>query len=172
MSLTGPGSEPMTPVRQTVLVLVLLVPIGFLSKHYSGPAEVWINGSLSGVLYELFWCLLGALLCRRTSALGIAITVLAGTCVLEVLQLFDWAVLRFARSFYLGRVLIGTTFVPSDFIYYGLGCLAGWWAVVRLKHGPGSPNRTQGGSSHESTNDLDTYDNSHRTAARADPGRS
>jgi hypothetical protein len=127
------GSEPATPVRKTLLVLALLVPLGFLSKHYCGPAQHWVNTSLSGALYEVFWCLVGALVFRRTHPLKIVAAVLAVTCVLEVLQLFDWDLLRYLRSFYLGRVLIGTTFVPSDFLYYLLGCLAGWWAIAKLK---------------------------------------
>ena len=103
-------------------------------KHYSGPAHDWVNNSFGGLLYEVFWCVIGALVFPRTNPLKIALSVFIATCTLETLQLFDWGILRFVRSFYIGQVLIGTTFTVSDFLYYILGCLLGWVVILQLKY--------------------------------------
>jgi hypothetical protein len=42
----------------TVVSLSVIVPIGVYSKLYTGPAANWVNNSLSGVFYEIFWCVL------------------------------------------------------------------------------------------------------------------
>ena len=122
-----------TSARRALLALVFVVPLGFLSKHYTGPAKYWVNNSFGGLLYEVFWCVVGALVFPRARPLKIVLTVFTITCSLEVLQLFEWEILRFIRSFYLGRVLIGTTFVVSDFLYYILGCLIGFFLIRQLK---------------------------------------
>jgi hypothetical protein len=109
-----------------LVTLVAVVPLGFASKHYSGPAQSWVNNSLSGIFYELFWILVGAILLPRVKPWRIAAVVLMATCVLELLQLTDLAVLVYLRSFYLGRVLVGDTFVVSDLFYYIAGCAIGW----------------------------------------------
>ena len=44
--------------RWTGLALVGLVPLGLYTKVYAGSAAAWVNNSLGGVFYVLFWCLL------------------------------------------------------------------------------------------------------------------
>ena len=117
------GTVKKTSIRGALLVLVFLVPLGFFTKHYVGPADLWANNSFGGLLYEVFWCVIGALIFPRARPLSIVISVSAITCGLEVLQLFDWQVLRWVRSFYLGQILIGTTFAVSDMLYNYLGRL-------------------------------------------------
>ena len=41
----------------TIISLAAIVPIGFESKFYGGPAHVWVNDSLGGAFYDMFWCL-------------------------------------------------------------------------------------------------------------------
>jgi hypothetical protein len=105
--------------------LLVIVPLGFYSKFYSGPAAVWVKNCLSGVFYVIFWCLLILLFIPAKPGL-VAIVVFVVTSLLEILQLSHHPVLEFIRGFFLGRVLIGTVFVWSDFIYYAVGCLLGW----------------------------------------------
>lgn len=88
-------------------------------------AHWWAN-SFTGVLYVVFFCMLGRLLFRRTRCSTICMTVLTATCSLEFLQLVDTPPLAWVRSYPLGRILIGTTFSWSDFAYYGLGAVAAW----------------------------------------------
>ncbi|HOX25892.1 MAG TPA: DUF2809 domain-containing protein [Candidatus Krumholzibacteria bacterium] len=129
----------MTRIRAlTALSLAVLVPAGFAAKHYAGWGHVWLNDSFAGALYVVFWILVGLALAPRARPGLIAGIVLAATCALEVLQLVDLAPLVALRRNYLGRVLVGSTFVISDFLYYAIGAVAGWaWAAwLRRKAAP------------------------------------
>lgn len=115
------------------LSLLVVVPLGFYSKFYRGPATEWVSGSLGGVLYEIFWCLLIFLCFPRTKPLRIAGIVLAVTCLLEFLQLWHPPFLETLRSCFLGRALLGTTFTWLDLPHYLAGSLLGWLWVERLR---------------------------------------
>lgn len=110
-----------------------VAPLGFLTKAYGGWGAEWVNNSLGGVLYVIFWCLLLRLVWPRSSSKNLAAIVLVGTSLLEVLQLWHPPFQEWVRTSFLGRTLIGTTFVPSDFLYYIIGCLVGWLWIQRLK---------------------------------------
>jgi len=120
-----------------IVSVALIVPLGFGLKFYPGPGHAWVNNSLGGTAYVIFWCLAAFVVWPRRPAINsIVIGVLAVTCLLEALQLVDHPVLDRIRSTFLGRTLIGTTFVWSDFVYYVLGGVLGrlWLtALCRLE---------------------------------------
>jgi hypothetical protein len=72
----------------SLLSLVLVVPLGLYTKFYSGPAAIWVNNSLGGVFYEIFWCLLIFIVIDGGKPWVIATVVLVITCFLEFLQLW------------------------------------------------------------------------------------
>jgi hypothetical protein len=113
--------------------LVIVTPLGFASKFYGGPGAFWFNNSFSGLLYEIFWCLAVAWVWPKASSRRIALIVFSATSMLETLQLWHPPILETVRSHFLGRTLIGTTFVRSDFIYYVVGCFLGWLWLERMK---------------------------------------
>ena len=41
--------------------LLVVTPLGFAFKFYSGPGNWWFNNYGAGVLYEIFWVLLAFL---------------------------------------------------------------------------------------------------------------
>ena len=106
--------------------LAVIVPVGFSSKFYRGPAAAWVNDSLGGFFYVLFWCLVVFLLMPRRRPASVAAAVLAATCTLEFLQLWHPPFLELLRSHFLGRTILGTTFDWMDFPYYFAGAAAGW----------------------------------------------
>ena len=128
----------MKPAQRFALVsLAIVIGLGFGLKFYAGPGRAWINNSVGGTAYVIFWCLaMFAVWPRRAAINPIVIAVLGVTCLLEALQLVDHPVLGRIRSTFLGRTLIGTTFVWSDFIYYVFGAVLGrlWLgALCRLE---------------------------------------
>lgn len=128
----------MTPRTRAVVSLVVLVPAGFGLKFYGGPFAGWVNDSLAGAAYVCFWCLaLFAVRPARRAIAPIVIAVVAATCGLEFLQLWRPPFLQAVRSVFLGRVLIGGTFVPSDFVYYVLGGAVAWVWLLALVRGAG-----------------------------------
>jgi hypothetical protein len=116
----------------TAASLLIIVPLGFYSKFYRGPAAAWANDSLGGFLYVVFWCLLVFLAVPRCNPRRIAGGVLIATCILEFLQLWHPPFLEFLRSYFLGRTILGTTFDWMDFPYYFLGSVAGWYWITLL----------------------------------------
>ncbi len=126
----------------TMISLLIIVPAGFYSKFYSGPAANWVNNSLGGVFYEIFWCLLIFLFSERIRPWIIAVFVLTVTCCLEFLQLWNHPVLQFLRSCFIGRTILGTTFAWSDFPYYFSGCGIGlvWMMWLPKKSGRSKKN--------------------------------
>ena len=122
---------------KAILSLLVVTPLGFAFKFYSGPGNGWFNNYGAGVLYEIFWILLAFLFFpSKRSANVIPVYVFVITCILEFLQLWHPPFLEVVRSSFLGSALIGTTFVWWDFPHYVLGCLMGWgwvWFLLRLE---------------------------------------
>lgn len=125
------------PIRLRILLTVAIVtPLGFAAKYYAGPARWWLNNAAASIAYELFFMLLIFLICPRKGAITrIALGVCAATIALEFLQLWHPAWLQTIRGTFLGRALLGTTFVWSDLPIYPVGCLLGWLLLRRLSRG-------------------------------------
>ncbi len=122
-------------VKWTLISILIIVPLGIYSKFYNGQGARWVNNSLGGVLYVIFWCLLAFLFLSNAKPWKIAAVVFAITCFLEFLQLWHPPLLEFLRSNFMGRTILGTTFTWSDFPYYLVGCGIGWlWMKSLQKH--------------------------------------
>ena len=122
-----------TKQKWVLFLLLLITPIGFYSKFYSGPAADWVNDSLGGVFYEIFWCLLVFLFFVNIKARVIATSVFIVTCFLEVLQLWHPEFLEIIRSYFIGRTVLGTSFNLYDFIYYFIGSGIGYLILTLLQ---------------------------------------
>ena len=121
----------------TVLILIVIVPLGFFTKFYSGPAEDWINNSVGGLLYEVFWCLVIAFIFTKIKPYKIALWVFIITCLLEILQLWHPSFLEFVRNNFIGRTILGNSFNWMDFPYYIFGSLLGYFilsGITRLSN--------------------------------------
>jgi hypothetical protein len=122
--------------RILAAILVLVVPLGFATKLYSGPGAGWARSHGGGILYEVFWILLVLFVWPRLSPVRVAGGVLVATSALEILQLFHPPFLEAVRATFLGHALIGSTFAWWDFPHYVVGCVAGaLLAHAALRHG-------------------------------------
>ena len=117
----------------TLIAISIITPLGFASKFYAGPNSKWFNDSLGGSLYVIFWCLLFLFIFIKSKPWKIALAVFVITCILEFLQLWHPPFLQIIRATFIGRTILGTTFVPSDFIYYLLGSIASWLLLEKIK---------------------------------------
>ncbi len=122
-----------TKQKWTLIFLLLITPIGFYTKLYSGLGASWVNDSLGGVFYEIFWCLLVFLFLKNAKAWVVATSVFIVTCFLEVLQLWHPKFLEFIRSYFIGRTVLGSSFNLYDFIYYFIGSGIGYLILSRLQ---------------------------------------
>ena len=107
--------------KWTVITLIILIPVGLLTKSYSGPASLWVNYSLGGILYVIFWSLFFSVLLPKTKPLKIALSVFIITCILECFQLWHPSFLESIREHFLGRALLGTSFSWLDMLHYLIG---------------------------------------------------
>lgn len=123
----------MTQFHRTMLSILIITPIGFASKFYRGPAAAWVNDSLGGAFYVIFWCLVGLLLFPNGKPWKIAAVVLTITCLLEFLQLWHPHFLEWIRGHFIGATILGTSFAWSDFPYYVLGSAVGWLWLRQIK---------------------------------------
>lgn len=116
-----------------ILLLIVIIPLGFLTKFNSGPLEVWVNNSLGGLLYEIFWCLIAGFLFTKTKPIEIVFLVFLITCMLEFLQLWHPPFLEMLRNNFIGRTILGNSFNWMDFPYYFLGSLIGYFILIWIK---------------------------------------
>ena len=119
--------------RWTLISILVITPIGFLSKFYTGPAAFWVNNSLGGVFYEIFWCLVVFLFFPRSQPVKIAALILIITSLLEFLQLWQPPFLQIIRSNFIGVTIIGDSFTWLDFPYYFVGSGMGWLWLLFIK---------------------------------------
>jgi len=114
-----------------IVLLIILVPIGFYSKLYSGIGHEIVNNKLGGVFYEIFWCLAFLIILPKVKPYKIALWVLIITSILEFVQLLNNELLAIIRSNFIGQTIIGNSFSWADFPYYILGSGIGW-LIIRL----------------------------------------
>lgn len=118
----------------TISSLLIVIPMGFFFKYYSGSAHQWFNDYAAAVFYEIFWCLFAFLFFRsRTGVRQIPLWVFIITCILEFMQLWHPPLLEEFRATLIGKWLIGTTFDWWDFPHYLLGCILGWLWLRQLQ---------------------------------------
>lgn len=117
----------------TVLILIVITPLGFFTKFYSGPVEDWVNDSFGGLLYEIFWCLVIAFLFTKIKPYKIALWVFFITCLLEILQLWNPSFLELVRNNFIGRTILGNSFNLMDFPYYFAGSVAGYLILISIR---------------------------------------
>ncbi len=113
----------------SLFLLIVLVPIGFFTKFYSGPAQELIGNSIGGLLYEIFWCLVVFFLFPEMNRVGIALGVLIVTCLLEFMQLWHPPFLEALRENFIGRTVLGNSFNWMDFPYYITGSTLGYFML-------------------------------------------
>ena len=128
------NSNKWVPRKFSAISLLIITPLGSTAKLYSGFMQDWINNSFTGILYEIFWCLIIVFIFPRAAPGLVAITVLITTCLLEFLQLWHPSFLEVIRTTFIGSALIGNTFIWSDFVYYFIGSAIGYiWILMTRK---------------------------------------
>lgn len=131
----------LSPYRIIILLcLLIIIPLGLLSKTYAGIGQEWVQNYSGDILYEIFWCLvifwlihpLKDLVKLRKTTTKIALWVFTVTCAIEVSQLWFYLVPETIRFSLIWRLLLGAGFDWWDFPHYALGSLIGWWIINRI----------------------------------------
>ncbi|HHP7232555.1 MAG TPA: DUF2809 domain-containing protein [Xenococcaceae cyanobacterium] len=113
--------------------LLIITPLGLLSKVYTGVGQEWINNYSGDILYEIFWCLIFfSFFASKKAITIIPILVFIITSTIEVAQLWFKYIPVTIRSHIIWRLLLGSAFAWWDFFYYGLGCILGWLLLTKI----------------------------------------
>lgn len=135
--------EYLSDRRKLILLsLFTIVPLGLLSKSYTGIGQDWVQNYSGDILYEIFWCLLIFWFTRPSQDLAqlqsitskIAVWVFIVTCGIETSQLWFHLVPETIGSSLIWRLLLGAGFDWWDFLHYAVGCLIGYWTIYRIGH--------------------------------------
>lgn len=114
-------------------LVIILIPIGLLTKAYSGIGSEFVSNHLGGVIYVIFFIVLASLLFPKASPIKISLIVLCITCLLEFSQLIQNDFLTSLRIHFLIRSLIGSFFNSYDFLFYFVSALIGYSILVGFK---------------------------------------
>ncbi|MDM7925542.1 MAG: DUF2809 domain-containing protein [bacterium] len=113
--------------------LLLVVPVGFSTKFYSGHFESWVRNSSGGILYVIFWIWLIGLLRPRGKPWIMGALVFTATTAIEFLQLWHHSILENIRATFIGRTLLGTSFTWTDLPYYAIGTVLGVTGTILMR---------------------------------------
>lgn len=136
---TAPAILPPWDRRFSFGLLVLLIPLGIITKVYSGVGALWLRGYGGDILYTMAWLALVLLLKPRFSLTKTCLWIFGLTALGECSQLWHPPWLAPFRATLFGQLLLGSAFSWPDFLCYGLGCALGWlfyWAYHRAYHRP------------------------------------
>ncbi|MBW4507904.1 MAG: DUF2809 domain-containing protein [Scytonematopsis contorta HA4267-MV1] len=126
--------HPFFKYRIALLIgMAILVPVGYIVRFSQIAGLEWFVDMFGSIAYEIFWIFLVAFLYPKASPLWTGVGVCLATCVIEFLQLVQTPFLVALRSTLPGRLVLGNTFLWSDFISYFLGSFLGWLSMKRLK---------------------------------------
>ena len=121
------------PIIIAIVLLIIIIPIGFYSKLYTGLGNEWVNNKLGGVFYEIFWCLVLYIIFPKVKPFKIGIWVFLITCILEFAQLLNNGFLEIIRSNFIGQTIFGNSFTWTDFPYYFIGSVLGYLILKKLE---------------------------------------
>lgn len=116
-----------------IISLLIIVPLGLLTKVYTGVAQNWVNNYAGAILYEIFWCLFFFWFFPSKEAIvKIPWVVFLVTCAIEVAQLWFKLIPAPIRTSLIWKLLFGSTFVWWDFPHYALGSWLGWLWLSKI----------------------------------------
>jgi glycopeptide antibiotics resistance protein len=124
------------PAITKLSLVIILIPIGILTKVYAGIGSEFITNYLGGVIYVVFFIVLTSLVFPKASSRKISLIILCVTCMLEFSQLIHNPTLDQLRKNFVFRALFGSTFNPFDFIWYFVGAITGFFLVLFINKIP------------------------------------
>ena len=104
--------------KWTIIFIIILIPIGLYTKLYTGIKSSWVNNSLGGILYVIFWSLFFSVIFQKAKPWKITTIVFIITTILEIMQLWHPIFLEIIRDSFIGRALLGTSFSWLDIVHY------------------------------------------------------
>ncbi|MBE9011721.1 DUF2809 domain-containing protein [Pseudanabaenaceae cyanobacterium LEGE 13415] len=115
-----------------LLTIVFIVPLGYFVR-FSSIFPDWFSDIFGSIAYQILFIALVQFCFPKWSIAKTAIGVFLFSCVIEFLQLWKLPFLQAIRATLPGRLILGNTFLWSDFPPYAVGNLAGWFLIRKLR---------------------------------------
>ncbi|HTL88575.1 MAG TPA: DUF2809 domain-containing protein [Leptolyngbya sp.] len=115
-----------------LLTIVLVIPLGYFVR-FSPMFPDWFSDVFGSIAYQVLWVALVQFCFPKRSIAKTVLSVFLFACAIEFLQLWKPPLLQAFRATLPGRLVLGSTFVWSDFPPYLLGSAIGgvWIGVLR-----------------------------------------
>lgn len=131
------------PYRLAVLLtIIVIVPLGYFAR-FTAALPGWITDIAGSLAYQIFWMALVQFCFPKLSIAKTAIAVFCFSCAIEFLQLWQPPFLQAIRATLPGRLVLGNTFVWSDFPPYAIGCFLGWLLLSGVRRLRSEPARSR-----------------------------
>ena len=122
------------PYRLALLFcMVCVIPFGYLVRFSTQLQAPLLQDIVGSVAYQILLMMVIAFISPPLSLVKSAVGVFIVSSAIEFLQLCQAPFLVAVRATWAGRVIIGNTFLWSDFPPYALGCLLGWIILRAMK---------------------------------------
>lgn len=125
-----------------IFLIIILIPIGLLTKVYSGVGSEFVTNYIGGVIYVVFFIVLASLVFPKANWLKISLIVFGITCLLEFSQLIQVSFLNNLRKYFIIRALIGSVFNVLDFVFYFIGAFLGFGILSFISKTTVKKNKT------------------------------
>jgi hypothetical protein len=125
-----------------IFLIIILIPIGLLTKVYSGVGSEFVTNYIGGVIYVVFFIVLASLVFPEANWLKISLIVFGITCLLEFSQLIQVSFLNNLRKYFIIRALIGSVFNVLDFVFYFIGAFLGFGILSLISKTTIKKNKT------------------------------
>jgi len=108
-----------------VIFFIFLVLLGFITKLYSGPGQMWISYHFNAVIVVLAWCLVIALVLPELKNSRIALIAFAIMCGVEIYHVLIPAHLSMLREELLFPQLVDAQGSWNKIPFYGISAFLG-----------------------------------------------
>lgn len=115
-----------------LLTIALIIPLGYFVR-FSLLFPDGFSDVFGSIAYQILFIALVQFCFPQTSIVKTAIAVFIFSCAIEVLQLWEPPFLQAIRATLPGRLILGNTFLWSDFPPYAIGSTVGWLGMRQLK---------------------------------------
>jgi Protein of unknown function (DUF2809) len=113
--------------------MVLIIPLGYSVRFATGLGSPMFQDIFGSIAYQVLLMFVVAFFFPRMNLVKIAIGVFIVSSAIELLQLWQPPFLQAIRATWVGRVLLGNTFLLEDFPPYAIGCFFGWICLKGLR---------------------------------------
>ncbi|MDB5036252.1 MAG: hypothetical protein JWQ98_3493 [Chlorobi bacterium] len=121
---SGRSATELTRLRWLYIIITLaVIPLGLGSRRYGGHLPAFVATYAGDTLWTVMFYFIVVSLAPRLAIRRAALTALAASCVIEILQLYHAPWIDSIRATTLGGLALGFTFLWSDMVCYTVGVL-------------------------------------------------